>query len=335
MAIYEQPVSKDRLSQGTTDGPAGLPRRVGTYRLEEELGKGGMGTVFGAFDEALERRVALKRIRAEVAGRPRARARFRREARTASRLDHLGIVKVHDIFTAEGSDWIVMERVDGERLDHLLRSRNLSLDRAVELAIEIAAALAAAHAAGVVHRDLKAANVFVTPEGHAKILDFGLAKQLLGSDGDSSISVAGQLIGTPHSMSPEQAMGHDVDLRSDLFSFGILLYQMLTGVCPFLDCNAVRTLKKICTHRPPSVCEIDSAIPRWLSRLVDLLLEKDPAHRPGTADEVATALRRGVLEPKREESIEESTAESTPTISFDRSLASRAIASQRVSPFLS
>jgi eukaryotic-like serine/threonine-protein kinase len=341
MAIRKRPVSDDRSQNSTTDEPAtvrsrmGLPRRIGPYRLKEQLGKGGMGTVYSAYDEDRGRRVALKRIRPEAAARPCLRARFRREARTAARLDHPGIVKVYDIFTAEdgdwadGGDWIVMELVEGQRLDHLLQSGALGIERVLELAVEIAAALAAAHAAGVVHRDLKAGNILVTPAGHAKILDFGLAKQVLCSDtGESSISVAGQLLGTPHSMSPEQAMGHDVDLRSDLFSLGSLLYLMLTGTYPFVGSNALQTLKKVCIYRQPRASDVRPEVPRWLSDLVDRLLEKDPAHRPRHAGEVVTALRRRSLLPDAAPS----ESDTAPTIAFDGAVASRALVAPRPVP---
>jgi serine/threonine-protein kinase len=320
MTSQMRPVFGDR-DPASTEGA--MPVQIGPYHLEEELGRGGMGTVYSAYDEQLDRRVALKRIREKAAAEPRVRARFQREARTAARLDHPGIVKVYDIFTAGDSDWMVMELVEGRRLDYLLESGALELERALDLAVQITSALAAAHAGGVVHRDLKAGNVLVTPAGHAKILDFGLAKRIFGSECDSSISIAGQLLGTPHSMSPEQAMGHEVDLRSDLFSLGSLLYGMLTGVCPFLGSNPLKTLKQVCTHRQPRACEINPEVPRRLSDLVDRLLEKDPAHRPQLASAVVTALRRGALPP----GVEPSDADNAPTIAIDGSTVSRMLAS--------
>lgn len=284
--------------------------RVGPYRIEERLGAGGMGAVYRAFDERLERPVALKQILPEAAEGDRARRRFRREARAAARLNHPGIVRIHDLFEAEGCDWIVMELVEGETLAHLMTTGTLSLKRALRLAAEIADALAAAHAEGIVHRDLKARNVLVTPAGHASILDFGLAKQVLYRDGKStSISLEGQLLGTPQAMSPEQAMGRKVDLRSDLFSFGSLLYEMVTGRAPFRAENPLEAITRVCTHHPPPVKEQRPALPRSLSELIARLLEKDPAHRPRSADEVALALRRIADDPLVEESAEGATAE--------------------------
>ena len=249
-----------------------LPREVGPYRLEERLGQGGMGEVYRAYDRSSGRRVALKHLRPEQAAKAGARARFRREAASAQRLDHPCIVKVYEIFAAEGSDWIVMELVEGETLSDLLAAGPLPLERALPLAIEIASALAAAHAEGILHRDLKPANIRVTAEGRPRILDFGLAKQVLYRDGTSpEITATGQLLGTPHAMSPEQALGHPVDLRSDLFSLGTLLYEMVTGVSPFLDATQLRTLRKVCACRQLPACEVSPRVSPELSALVDWL----------------------------------------------------------------
>lgn len=263
---------------------------VGPYRLEEKLGSGGMGDVYRAYDSRLERRVALKQIRPRKASDPRARQRFLREAKAAAQLSHPSIVQVHDIIEAEGGDWLVMELVEGQSLRQVLNAGPLPTMDAVGLTIEIAAGLAEAHAEGIVHRDLKAENILVTTDGRAKILDFGIAKRL-DFESEASLTAEGQLLGTPQAMSPEQAMGRSVDHRSDLFSLGSLVYEMVTGNSPFAASGAVKTLQRICTYRQTPARKLTPDAPRPLSDLIDRLLEKDPAHRPQSADEVVAAAK--------------------------------------------
>jgi eukaryotic-like serine/threonine-protein kinase len=266
-------------------------RLLGPYRLEGRLGRGGMGEVYRAFDERLERAVAVKLIRPETADDLRARERFRREARAAAALNHPAIVQIHDILETPEGDAIVMELVAGETLASLLATGPLDLPRALRLGVEIAEGLAAAHARGIIHRDLKPENVMVTADGWAKILDFGLAKRHLGEgEGEASLSVAGTVLGTYRSMSPEQARGLPVDARSDLFALGSLLYEALTGVSPFAGGTVLETLTRICTARQRPAAELRPEVPAALSELVDRLLEKDPARRPESAFEVAAAL---------------------------------------------
>jgi Flp pilus assembly protein TadD len=267
--------------------------RVGPYRLEGRLGRGGMGEVYRAFDERLERPVAVKLIRGESAGDLTARERFRREARAAASLNHPAIVQIHDIVETALGDAIVMELVSGQTLGSLLKSGRLDLQRAVRLGSEIADGLSAAHARGIIHRDLKPENVMVTDSGHAKILDFGLAKRAAPGEleaGETSLSLAGSVLGTYRSMSPEQARGLPLDARSDLFSFGGLLYEVLTGRAPFASDTLLETLTRICTDRQRPAAELRPEIPAALSNLVDRLLEKDPAQRPQTAGAVTEAL---------------------------------------------
>ncbi len=274
-----------------------------------------MGEVYRAHDLRLVRRVALKRIRTDAAQDPRARRRFRREARLAASLDHPGIVRIFDVFEDRGSDWIVMEWVDGRALSEVLDQAPLEIEQAREFAHQITDALAAAHDRGIVHRDLKAGNILLTPDGRLKVLDFGLAKEVISSTRTTSISVEGQVVGTPHSMSPEQAMGQKVDLRSDLFSLGALIYQMITGAPPFLGPDSLTTLNRICLMDPPLLREVAPATPRVLSELVERLLRKDPAARPRSALEVLASLAtvQPVLPSARTASSESPTPEPAPT----------------------
>lgn len=265
------------------------PERVGPYLLEGRLGAGGMGTVWRAWDERLRRPVAIKQVLPERLANPGARSRFRREAAAGARLNHPAIVHIYDILETTDGDWIVMELVEGCTLASLLKRGPLELARAVRLGREIAKGLGKAHAQGVLHRDLKAANVMVTPTDHAKILDFGLAK-LLNSDSFEGVSLAGSVLGTPHAMSPEQMMGLPLDPRSDLFSFGSLLYEMLTGIAPFQTHGVMTTITRVCSHRQIPVRQLQPDVPPELSELVDWLLEKEPQHRPESAREVASVL---------------------------------------------
>jgi serine/threonine-protein kinase len=263
-------------------------RRIGPYRLEERLGAGGMGEVYRAWDDRLGRAVAVKLIRPESSEDAEARERFRREARSAAALSHPAVVQIYDVVGWGNSEAIVMELVEGVPLSRRIAAGPLPVGLAVGLAGEIAEGLAAAHARGILHRDLKPENIRLTPEGHAKILDFGLARRA----DDPALTRSNVLIGTFRSMSPEQARGLPLDPRSDLFSFGILLYEMLTGRSPFQGAATLDTLERICSARQTPVRELRPEVPEALSRLVDLLLEKDPALRPGSAREVAAALER-------------------------------------------
>ncbi|HEX6901156.1 MAG TPA: protein kinase [Thermoanaerobaculia bacterium] len=265
------------------------PERVGPYLLEGRLGAGGMGSVWRAWDERLRRPVAIKQILPERLANPGARNRFRREAAAGARLNHPAIVHIYDILETADGDWIVMELVEGRTLASLLKHGPLELARAVRLGREIAKGLGKAHAQGILHRDLKAANVMVTPADHAKILDFGLAK-LLNSDSFEGVTLGGAVLGTPHAMSPEQMMGLPLDPRSDLFSFGSLLYEMLTGIAPFQTRSVMTTITRVCSHRQIAVRQLQPDVPAELSELVDWLLEKEPQHRPESAREVAAVL---------------------------------------------
>lgn len=267
-----------------------MPEYIGVYRLESPLGKGGMGEVFLAWDERLERPVAVKRVRRDAFTAPHQRDRFRREARMAARLSHAAIVQIHDLVNDNSGDAIVMEYVKGITLKEKV-ARGLPTADAVRLAGEIARGLAAAHSAGLIHRDLKAENVIVTPEGHAKILDFGLARPV--DQDEEQLTQQGAIVGTSYAMSPEQASGEDhLDERSDLFSFGALLYEMLSGRSPFRGKNSLETLKRVVTEHPPPLASVCHDLPPGLTSLVDWLLAKNRDERPGSAAEVASRLER-------------------------------------------
>jgi serine/threonine protein kinase len=277
---------------GWEPGALGPGRQIGPYRVESRLGAGGMGETWRAWDGRLARWVALKRIHPRAATEATARERLRREARAAARLNHPAVVQIYDLLeTDDGDDILVLELVPGETLAAALRKEGpWPPGRAAALGCEIAAGLAAAHAAGLVHRDLKPGNVMVTPSGHAKILDLGLARRFEGDDDDPTLTAEGHVLGTLSAMSPEQAAGLAVDGRSDLFSFGTLLYETLSGRSPFAAESPLAILQKIGSAIPDPLVEVDPAIPPGLSRLVERLLAKEPNHRPQSAAQVAAVL---------------------------------------------
>lgn len=266
--------------------PASPPRRLGPYRIEHRAGRGGMGEVYRAWDERLERPVAVKRLWPEAD--PGHRQRLLAEARALAAVDHPAVVRIHDVVSREGTDWLVMEWLEGETLARRLRQGPLAVSEAVALGERIAQGLAAIHRRGIVHRDLKAGNVLVTPAGEVKILDLGLAARL--PRGGRAVPAEGRAVGTPGSLSPEQALGRPVDTRSDLFALGVLLYQALTGRSPFAAASDDESLRRLLTEPPAPVAELRPEVPAGLSEVVDRLLEKDPARRPDDAAVVATEL---------------------------------------------
>ena len=270
---------------------AGSGERIGAYEIQGPLGRGGMGEVFLAWDNRLKRRVAIKRIRADQGIESTLRQRLLREARAAAGLSHPAIVQVYDLIEDATGDSIVLEYVEGRTLAAILAgSGPLDPVAAVRLTCEIAGGLAAAHAAGIVHRDLKTDNVIVTPTGHAKILDFGLAQMRVRPVDDVFVTQQGVLLGTFHAMSPEQASGEEIDERSDLFALGILLYETLTGCSPFRGSSPAETLGRVLFQKPPRVDAVNPGVPGWLGELVERLLAKEPGERPESAAEVAREL---------------------------------------------
>ncbi len=262
--------------------------RIGPYRLEGEIGAGGMADVYRAVDERLDRAVAVKHIPA-----PFARERFQREVKVVARLSHPAIVQIFDVIEGDSGGWIVMELVEGRQLSSLIAGGPLELTMALPIFEDLADALAEAHAKGILHRDLKTENVMVTPAGRAKLLDFGLARWIESEqDKNQNLTLDGQIIGTPYAMSPEQAMCLDLDHRSDIFSLGTLFYQTLTGDRPFQGPGIVGTIRQVCVGRQRPARELNPRIPRQLSQLIDLMLEKEPDNRPENAGVVAREIRQ-------------------------------------------
>jgi len=265
---------------------------VGPYRLVERLAAGGMGEVWRAWDGRLKRPVAVKHILPHILDQPGARERFRREAEAGARLTHFAVVQIYDLVESPEGDWLVMELVVGKTLRQLLSAGPLSIQSALRWGSEIVGGLAADHAEGIVHRDLKADNVMITAAGHAKVLDFGIARALSpeGVEQEVTLSHPGTVVGTSYAMSPEQALGLPLDPRSDLFSLGSLLYEMLTGEAPFRAASAAATLARVCSYSPLPARRLRAEIPAEVSTLIERLLEKEPNARPRNAGEVVAHL---------------------------------------------
>jgi TolB-like protein/Flp pilus assembly protein TadD len=276
-----------------------IGRTISHYRIIEKLGGGGMGVVYRAEDIRLRRFVALKFLPEEIAKDAQALARFRREAQAASALSHPNIVVLYDISMDSGTDFLVMEYVQGQTLENLIPSDGLPFDMVTEYGVQIASALAAAHSAGIVHRDIKPANIMVTHDNQIKVLDFGIAKltTLIGNSPDVETSTAiqgtipGMVVGTVAYMSPEQTRGEPVDARSDIFSLGCVLYQAATAKRPFGGASTLAIMHEIATLQPPSPSSFRSDLPGTFDTLIAACLEKNPIHRPATAGDVALQLK--------------------------------------------
>jgi len=282
----------DQLQPGST---------LGHYKVLRPIGAGGMGVVYEAEDLRLGRHVALKLISGSEAPEPSALERFYREARIASSLNHPGICVIHEIDEVNGQPYLVMELLDGQSLDRLYAGHPAPLDRLTEIGIQLSDALDAAHRKGILHRDIKPANILVTASGQAKILDFGLARidDLAPSDSTGSgisdrdkLTRSGATLGTVAYMSPEQARGESLDARSDLFSLGVVLYEMATGNHPFSGTTSAVVFDKLLNYHPPSASSLNHNLPAEFENILNKSLEKERDLRYQSASELRADLRR-------------------------------------------
>jgi serine/threonine protein kinase len=262
--------------------------KIGHYRIVEKIGAGGMGEVYLAEDTRLMRKVAIKFLPIHLAAKDDVKSRFLREAQAVAKLNHPNIVTIHDVSEYGGRPYFVMEHVEGQSLHHFAHDEPLPLDTVIDYAIQICQGIGEAHRAKIIHRDIKTSNIVIDSKGRARLLDFGLAAVA----GDEKITKTGSTLGTVAYMSPEQVSGRDIDHRSDLFSFGVVLYELLAGRTPFLRDNEGATLRAIVQDVPEPLSRYRAEIPDRLRNIVEKLLEKDRELRYQTAEGVIADLKK-------------------------------------------
>ena len=264
----------------------------GRHRIVKELGKGAMGVVYQAHDPQIDRLVALKVLRPDRVTTEAFLQRFMKEAKAIGRLSHPNMVVVYDVGEDHGTVYIAMEFLEGKPLNELIQIDSFQPEEIIELGVQVAEALDYAHRKGIVHRDIKPSNIIVQPDGHIKITDFGIAH--IEDPEATQQTQAGEILGTPAYMSPEQVLSQPVDGRSDLFSLGVILYELATGKRPFQGENLAAMFRMITGEEPPEPITLNPAMPRELSRDIMKCLAKDPEQRFATGRELAEALRRSV-----------------------------------------
>src|SRR6266508_5433424 len=272
--------------------------RLGHYEIRSQLGAGGMGEVYLAEDTRLNRKVAIKLLPLQSVSNQQASKRLLREARAAANLDHPNICAIHEVSEERGRVFISMQYVEGETLEARMKRKPLDLHESLSIATQVADAIAEAHAHGTIHRDIKPSNIMISARGTVKVMDFGLAKLMQPSSAIQSeaetealISTPGAIIGTLPYMSPEQVRGEDLDGRSDIFSFGVVLYEMISGQQPFASQSSAATASSILTHEPPPLARFAKETPAELERIVGKALHKNPDERYQTAKDFLIDLR--------------------------------------------
>ncbi|MCP4709920.1 MAG: protein kinase, partial [Planctomycetes bacterium] len=298
--MKDEEKSKDKSKQKQASSTAsfdstvlGPGSQIGQFRIERELGRGAVGIVYLAHDTKLDRSVAIKSLPAEVTDDPKVRSRFRREARLMASLNHPNIATIHDdIQEAQGVDYLILEYIAGDTLAEQIGRGPVKMEKALSIGIQVAEAIAAAHEQGVIHRDMKPSNIKITPEGKVKVLDFGLAKAVRGEalDQHTTITMPGRVIGTPAYMSPEQARGNPADHRSDIWSFGGILFEMLTGKIPFQGETISDTMANILTV-DPDLDALPAEIPKEVRDIISKCLAKNPDQRYQSAADLCQSLR--------------------------------------------
>ncbi len=294
-SFLEKPVyaAVPELFQSESGGSM-IGQRIGGYEITGKVGQGGMGIVYMARDNRLDRLVAIKMLAPKYTSDPQFRERLRREARAAARLSHPGIATVYSLEELEDAFFIVSEYVQGSTLLKLAQSGPVPMHQLIDIAIQITRALAAAHAQGIIHRDLKPENVILSDSGSIKILDFGLARieSGNGANPDTRITRSGAFLGTPAYASPEQLLGATVDRRTDIFSLGVMLYELAAGKHPFGVSDSVSTVARILEANVPDLCRANPKVPKGVEEIVLRCLKKDPGERYADAEELLSALVR-------------------------------------------